>query len=154
MRADGTWASWAGMVAAAALFWPAGARAQIETTLSPVGDVNWSATAGKTVGAGNSVLQVEAGWPGIGFTWLKGLDERSDLGFHVAFNYGLEGTSTSVTGVNLAIPYRRTLAYMGDTTIAFDMQPGISLYRNNGALFGIGGPIGIVAGVQVNPQLT
>ena len=48
MRADGTWAVWAGMVAAAALFGPAVARAQIETTLSPVGDANWSATAGRT----------------------------------------------------------------------------------------------------------
>src|SRR5205814_7217735 len=65
MRADGAWAGWAGMVAAAALFWPAVARAQIETTLSPVGEANWSATAGRTAGAGNAVLHAAAGWPGI-----------------------------------------------------------------------------------------
>ena len=154
MRMAGIWRIPA-VIAIALILAPAASRAQlVETSIQPAAEGNWSATAGRTAGAGNSVLQVEAGWPGIGFTWLKGLDERSDLGFHAAFNYGLEGTSTSVTGVNLAIPYRRTLAYMGDTTIAFDMQPGISLYRNNGALFGIGGPIGIVAGVQVNPQLT
>src|SRR5919199_6950824 len=94
----------AGLVAAA-LLWPAVARAQIETSISPVGDANWTATAGRTVGAGNSVLQAEAGWPGIGFTYLKGLDERSDIGFRVAFNYGLEGTSATATGVNFAVPY-------------------------------------------------
>ena len=154
MRADGAWASWAGMVAAAALFWPAVARAQIETTLSPVGDANWSATAGRTAGAGNAVLQAEAGWPGIGFTYLKGLDERSDIGFHIALNYGLEGTSSSATGVNLAIPYRRTLADSGDTAIAFEVQPGLSIYSNNGAMVGIGGPIGVVAGFHVSPPLT
>ncbi|HYY52755.1 MAG TPA: hypothetical protein VE755_07780, partial [Myxococcales bacterium] len=117
-------------------------------------DANWTATAGRTVGAGNSVLQAEAGWPGIGFTYLKGLDERSDVGFHVAFNYGFEGTSSTATGINLAVPYRRTLADSGDTAIAFEMQPGLSIYSNNGALVGIGGPIGVVAGFHVSPPLT
>jgi len=154
MRVAGNWKS-SGVVAIALILAPAASQAQlVETSVQPIGEADWSATAGRTAGTGNSVLQAEAGWPGIGFTWLKGLDERTDIGFHVAFNYGLEGTSTSVTGVNLAVPYRRTLANMGDTTIAFDMQPGVSLYRNNGALFGIGGPIGVVAGFQVNPQLT
>src|SRR5437763_17152511 len=145
MRTDGGWARLAaGMAAAAALVWPAVARAQIETSVSPFGDANWTATAGRTVGAGNSVLQAEAGWPGIGFTYLKGLDERSDVGFHIAFNYGFEGTSSSATGVNLAVPYRRTLADSGDTAIAFEMAPGLSIYKNNGALVGVGGPIGVV----------
>jgi hypothetical protein len=100
------------------------------------------------------VLQAEAGWPGIGFTWLKGMDERSDLGLHVALNYGFEGTSNTATGFNLAIPYRRTLGTMGDTAFAFEMQPGISIYSNNGVLFGVGGPIGVVAGFHVSPPLT
>ena len=132
MRMAGTWRIPA-VIAIALILAPATSRAQlVETSIQPAAEENWSATAGRTSGAGNSVLQVEAGWPGIGFTWLKGLDERSDLGFHVAFNYGLEGTSTSITGVNLAIPYRRTLAYMGDTTIAFDMQPGRMIPMRSG----------------------
>lgn len=141
-------------VALAAFLLSCPARAQIETSYSPGIEGNWTATAGRTVGAGNSVLQAEAGWPGIGFTWLKGLDERSDAGLHVGFNYGFEGTSNPVTGFNLAVPYRRTLATMGDTAIAFEAQPGISIYSNNGAMVGIGGPVGVVAGFHVSPQLT
>lgn len=132
-----------------------GARAQLETSVSPLGESGaWSATAGRTAGSGNSVLQAEAGWPGIGFTWLKGVDERSDLGLHLGFNYGFEGTSNTVSGFNIAVPYRRTLATSGDTSIAFEMQPGLSIYSNNGAMVGVGGPIGVVAGLQVTPQLT
>ena len=145
----------AGALAMALLFAGA-ARAQlVETTISPAGDFNWSATAGRTVGDNNSVLQAEAGWPGIGFTYLKGLDERTDLGFHVGFNYGLEGTTQSLAGLNLAIPYRRALGTMGDTTIAFRSDPGLSIYGNNGTVrFGVGGPIGIVAGFKMDPRLT
>jgi len=143
-----------GAALAALAFAPA-ARAQIEAPFSAEPSGDWTATAGRTVGAGNSVLQAEAGWPGIQFTWLKGIDERSDIGLHLGFNYGFEGTSNSATGFNLAVPYRRTLATMGDTSIAFQAQPGLSIYNNNGsALVGVGGPIGVVAGFQVSPRLT
>jgi hypothetical protein len=140
---------------ALAVFLPASAaRAQLETSTSSTGEADWTATAGRTAGSGNSLFQTEAGWPGIGFTWLKGLDERSDLGLHLGFNYGFEGTSNTVTGFNIAVPYRRTLATTGDTSIAFEMQPGLSIYSNGGALVGIGGPIGVVAGFRLSPQLT
>jgi hypothetical protein len=139
---------------AAVLLSPAAARAQIETSFSPGSDANWTATAGRTVGAGNSVFQAEAGWPGIGFTYLKGLDERSDIGFRVAFNYGLEATSASATGVNFAVPYRRTLTASGDTALAFQMQPGLYIYSNSGAMVAVGGPIGLVAGWRITPPLT
>jgi hypothetical protein len=147
----------AAFASAVALLAPAGARAQlIETTsISPAGDMNWSATAGRTVGANNSALHVEAGWPGIGFTYLKGLNERTDLGFHVGFNYGFEGTSNTAAGLNLAVPFRRTLGVAGDATIAFRTDPGISFYGNQGSLlFGVGGPVGVVAGVKPDPRLT
>src|SRR5438132_11340599 len=117
MRMAGNWNS-SGGVAIALILAPAASQAQlVETSVQPIGEADWSATAGRTAGTGNSVLQAEAGWPGIGFTWLKGLDERTDIGFHVAFNYGLEGTSTSVTGLNLSVPYRHTLSNMGHTTM-------------------------------------
>lgn len=141
---------------AAALALPLAARAQlVETTISPAGDGNWSATAGRTAGLNNTVLQAEAGWPGIGFTYLKGVDERTDVGFHVGFNYGLEGTTNSTAGINLAVPFRHTLGSMGDTTFAFETMPGLSIYGNNGGvLVGVGGPIGVVAGFRIDPQLT
>jgi hypothetical protein len=137
------------------LAWSGESRAQlVETSVEPVGTANWTATAARTVGTGNTVLQVEAGWPGIGFTFLKGLDERSDIGFHVAFNYGFEGTTNSVSGVNLAVPYRRTLTSSGDTALAFHMEPGLTLYGHDGLLVGIGGPIGVIAGFHVSNPLT
>ncbi|HUJ29270.1 MAG TPA: hypothetical protein VLW85_24790 [Myxococcales bacterium] len=141
---------------AALLLAPFAARAQlVETSIPVTGDLNWSATAGRTIGQNNSALQAEAGWPGIGFTWLHGIDPRSDVGLHVGFNYGLEGTTNTTAGVNVAVPYRRTLGGLGDTSFLFEMQPGFSMYGNNGGvLFGVGGPLGVVAGFKMSPQLT
>ena len=131
------------------------ARAQlVETSFTPVGDTNWSATAGRTAGAGNAVLQAEAGWPGIGFTYLRGMDELTDVGLHVGFNYGFEGTTNNIVGFNLAVPYRRTIGDMAGATFAFQTQPGLSIYGNHGAMVGVGGPIGVVAGFKMSPQLT
>ncbi|MCA1829295.1 MAG: hypothetical protein LC689_20415 [Myxococcales bacterium] len=144
------------LVTMAAALLATGARAQlIETTINATGDNNWSATAGRTVGNGNSVLQAEVGWPGVGFTYLKGANETTDIGFHVGFNYGFEGTTNSVAGFNLAVPYRHTLGVVGDTAIAFRADPGLTIYGNKGsALVGVGGPIGVVAGFRLDPRLT
>jgi hypothetical protein len=139
-----------------ALLLPCAANAQlVEATIEPAGDLNWSTTAGRTVGSGNSAFQIEAGWPGIDFTWLHGVDERTDWGFRASFNYGLEGTSTSVTGVNVAVPYRHTFGIIGDTSVAFQAAPGVSIYgHDGGAMAGIGGPIGIVCGFKLDPHFT
>ena len=147
---------WALGLLAAAVLSPAGARAQIETSFdSTSGGNNWSATAGRTVGAGSSVLQAEAGWPGIGFTYLHGVSADTDLGFHVGFNYGFEGTTTTVSGLNLAVPYRHVLGQAGDTTFTFRTDPGLTIYGNHGsALVGVGGPIGLVVGFHIDPRLT
>lgn len=141
--------------ALAALLAPIAGRAQIETSIPVSHDADWSATAGRTAGENATVLQAEAGWPGIGFTWLHGIDQQSDVGLHLGFNYGLEGTTNTTAGVNVAVPYRRALGRIGGAAFAFEMQPGVSLYGNHGGvLFGVGGPIGVVAGFHVSPQLT
>jgi opacity protein-like surface antigen len=147
--------SWMMGLAAAALLLPRAAKAQlIETTIDPA-SANWTATAARTVGNNNSVLQAEAGWPGIGFTWLHGANETTDVGLHVGFNYGFEGTANTVTGFNLAVPYRHLLGQMGDTTIAFRTDPGLTIYGNHGsALVGVGGPIGVVMGFRLDARLT
>ena len=142
-----------GLLAAALL--PLGARAQIETSLDSTTGGNWSATAGRTVGNGNSVLQAEAGWPGIGFTYLHGATADTDIGFHVGFNYGFEGTTSTVSGLNLAVPYRHVLGQAGDTTFSFRTDPGLTIYGNHGsAMVGVGGPIGVVVGFRIDPRLT
>jgi hypothetical protein len=132
------------------------ARAQlVETTIQPAGGLNWSTTAGRTVGMGNTALQLEAGWPGVSFTYLHGVDERTDWGFRASFNYGLEGTNQAENGVNLALAFRRTLGWISDTAVAVEAAPGFSIYSNNGSkMVGIGGPIGLVCGFKLDPQLT
>lgn len=133
------------------------AHAQVETS-APFGRPSggtWTATGGETVGRDQGVAHVEAGWPGVGFTFLRGMDERTDLGFHVGFNYGFEGTANSVVGLNLAVPIRHRLAGGGDTSIALRADPGLSVYGNKGAaLVGVGGPVGIVAGFRMDPHLS
>ncbi len=143
-------------VAAGAMLFAAGARAQlVETSIASIGDNNWSATAARTVGNGNSVVGAEVGWPGVGFTWLHGANDTTDVGLHLGLNYGFEGTTNTVIGLNLAVPYRTEIGHMGDTTFAFTTQPGITIYGNHGsALVGIGGPIGVVAGFKIDPRMT
>ena len=101
MRTMAWWAAAVLVLAAAA------ARAQVEQypgtagTIIPIGDTAWSATAGRTIGSGNSVVQAEVGWPGVSFTYLHGANERTDFGARVNFNYGFMNTTNSLTGVDL-----------------------------------------------------
>ena len=147
-----------GVVAGALLLLSAGARAQaLDTTigLGPRSDLNWSSISGRTVGNNNSVVQAEAGWPGIGLTYLKGYNDLTDIGFHVGLNYGFEGTTNTATGLNLAVPIRRTISQGDKVNVAVHVDPGLTIYSNYGsALVGVGGPIGVVAGYNVDPRLT
>jgi hypothetical protein len=139
------------------------ARAQVEQypgtagTIIPIGDTAWSATAGRTVGSGNSVLQAEAGWPGVSFTYLHGANERTDFGARINLNYGFMNTTNSLAGVDLQVPYRYRMTDTGSGGINVVLQasPGLTLYSNHGdTLFGVGGPLGIVVGGRVSESLT
>ena len=148
-----------GFVAGAALLFSSNARAQTLDTSSgatiSASDANWSATAGRTVGAGNAVLQAEAGWPGIGLTYLRGYNDLTDYGFHVGLNYGFEGTTNTATGLNLAVPIRRNLLPGDRLNVAVHVDPGFTIYSINGkAQAGVGGPLGLVAGYNLTQQLT
>ncbi len=147
-----------GFLSGAALLFSANARAQtLDTSAGTItsSNSNWSATAGRTVGTNNSIVQAEAGWPGIGLTYLKGYDDKTDYGFHVGLNYGFEGTTNSATGLILAVPLRRNLMPGERLNVAVHVDPGVSIYSNNGAaLVGVGGPIGVVAGYNIDPRLT
>lgn len=139
-------------LAAAALLCAAGAaRAQTPST-------EWSATAARTVPRDQTALQVEAGWPGIDLAFLRGLDSRSDIGLRLGFLYGFEGTSNSVAGLHVQIPYRRLLATGDFASFAFHVDPGFTLYGDNaargGSTVGVGGPLGVIAGFQMDPRLT
>lgn len=144
------------LLAAAALLCAAGSvRAQSQP--SSAGS-DWSATAARTVPRDQTALQVEAGWPGIDLAFLRGLDSRSDIGLRVGFLYGFEGTSNSVAGLHVQVPYRRMIATGDFASFAFHIDPGFTLYGDNtargGSTVGVGGPLGIIAGFQVDPRLT
>ena len=161
MRSAGRIWRW---VAALLLLGAAAARAQVSNefpgtagSVIPIGDGAWSATAAQTVGAGSSVLQAEAGWPGVTFTYLRGANERTDWGARVSFNYGFQNTTNSLAGVDLQVPYRYRLTDNGSGSInvALQASPGLSLYSNHGStLVGVGGPFGVVAGTRVSDSLT
>ncbi|HYV65522.1 MAG TPA: hypothetical protein VE964_04720 [Myxococcales bacterium] len=148
--------------AAALLLGSAGVRAQVAEepgtvgTLIPAGDRNWSATSGQTVGSGNNLLQGEIGWPGFSLTYLHGADERTDYGARVNFNYGFMNTTNNLTGVDLQVPirYRMTDNPSGGINVALQVSPGLTLYSNHGStLFGVGGPLGVVAGTRMSDSL-
>ena len=147
--------------AAAALLGLAGAaRAQVagELTLPGTTDNTWSATAGRTVGAGNSVVLGEIGWPGISVQYMRGLDAQSDLGLKASFLYGFEGTTNSLVGLNLAVPYRRAVYEATRVAISAHLDPGITFYGNRGPetgnIVGVGGPIGATLGFALDDRLT
>ena len=145
--------------AAAALLFSGSARAQsLDTGAGTVigTNENWSATAGRTVGNNNSVIAAEAGWPGIGLTYLKGYDDKTDYGFHIGLLYGFEGaTGHGATGLNLAVPLRRNIMPGDRLNVAVHVDPGVSIYSIAGqASAGVGGPVGVVAGYNLDPRLT
>ena len=145
------------LIAVGALLGASRAEAQVMTggNVYAPGDLSWTATAARTVGAGASVLQGEAGWPGISFTYLKGLDERTDAGLRLAFNYGFEGTTTGVAGLVLSVPVRRFLGGTDSFNYGIHVDPGLAIYGNSGStLFGVTLPVGAVAGIPITPQLT
>jgi len=143
--------------AAVLLLGGAAARAQVEQypgtagTIIPIGDTDWSTTAGRTVGSGNNVLQAEAGWPGVSLTYLHGSSDRTDIGARINFNYGFMNTTNSLTGVDFQVPLRHRVT----DAVVLQASPGLTLYSNHGStLFGISAPVGIVAGGHVSNSLT
>ena len=132
------------------------AQAQVSRRFpAALSDSNWSATQGRTVGTGRNVVTGEAGWPGLAVQWLHGLDPRTDVGLRFGFNYGFENTTASLVGVDLQVPVRRYLMRSGKFDIEAHAAPGFTFYGNHGEmLFGVGGPVGLVAAYQMDSRLT
>jgi hypothetical protein len=132
------------------------AGAQVSRPFPGASSTDWSATQGRTVGAGQNVLTGEAGWPGIAVQYLHGIDPLTDAGVRVQFNYGFVNTTNSLTGVDLQVPVRR---YLARTSSGWDIEghvlPGFTIYGNNGStLFGLTTPVGITAALRIDPKLT
>ena len=143
-------------VAGAVLFAAPMAQAQVSRGFPGVPrESDWSATQARTVGAGQSVVTAEAGWPGIAAQYLFGLDPLTDIGARAAFNYGFQSTTITLPGFDLQVPVRRYLGRSASFDIEAHASPGFTFYGNHGeAIVGIGGPIGVLAAYRVDPRLT
>jgi hypothetical protein len=131
------------------------ARAQIASSSPRSSRDDWSATQARTLGAGRNAVTGEAGWPGIGLQYLYGLDDATDVGGRIGFNYGFFNTTASLIGVDLQAAFRRFLMRSGDFDIEAHATPGIAIYGNHGlTLFGVEAPVGLVAAYRVDPRLT
>jgi hypothetical protein len=145
-----------GIALFATLLFAEAARAQVSRSFpGPPAYADWSATAARTVGTGQNVVTGEAGWPGIAFQYLHGIDARTDIGARVAFNYGFVNTTNNLNGLDLQVPMRRFLTTSGSFDIEAHASPGFTFYGNHSStLFAIGGPLGLLAAYRVDPRLT
>src|SRR5262249_21858792 len=114
----------------------------------------WSVLTGRTVGANENFVHVQAGWPGISGTLLHGYSPTVDLGGIFTFNYGLEGDVQASTdaGIKLQGLARLLLMDSGRYNFGLNFAPGFLIYfAHSRTLFGITIPVAAVFGIPVSP---
>lgn len=115
----------------------------------------WSVLSGKTVGAGNNVFHGQIGWPGLSGTLLHGASSKLDIGGRFTFNYGFEGAVEDISpGFKLQGVLRLQLAQIQKVSLGLKFEPGMMLYIEDGANFGIALPVGFVVGIPASSALT
>jgi hypothetical protein len=114
-----------------------------------------SVLTGRTVGTGNNVVHVQAGWPGISATLLHGYTPTVDLGGIFSFNYGYEGDVNIVhPGLKLQGLVKFTVLDTPKYNLGIWFAPGYLVYFFGGAvgtLSGVTFPIGAMFGLPVTP---
>ena len=140
-------------IVVAALMLAATATAASAQEYSRGGAAHWSTVTGETVSPGRDALRFGLGWPGIDFTYLHGLNDRSDVGAHFELLYGVEQTSVSQFGLGFGVPYRMVFNRHERVTIELHIEPGMHLYPENGTAFFLKAPFGGTLGIQITPEL-
>jgi hypothetical protein len=140
-----------------AVFLFAGAASAQEYARSPGGANHWSTVTGETVSPDRDALRFDLGWPGIGFTYLHGLGDRRDIGFHFELLYGWEQTSNSKFGLGFGVPYRLIVNRHERVSVELHIEPGMRVYPGNAVTgasdFFIRAPFGGTLGLQITPEL-
>jgi hypothetical protein len=116
----------------------------------------WSVLSGQTVGEGATVLEAQAGYPGISAGLLHGLSPKLDLGGLITFNYGVEGSLTTVTpGVKFQGLLRTTLVQGDQLNLGLWFAPGPFFYffGSNDTRAGIAMPFGLTLGIAVSSAI-
>ena len=114
---------------------------------------SWSVLTGRTVGGGQSVLDIEAGYPGISVSYLHGLSSRVDIGGAFTFNYGLEGTTIIFPGIKPQFLLKFGLLDTGKVNLALTFSPALLMYFGNGVVFGMAIPVGLNLGFPLMDSL-
>ena len=139
------------LTASAAIAEPAPAAA----TGAPAGAPgHWSVLTGETVSSDRDAIAFEVGWPGVSFSYLHGVTDRTDVGIRFDLLYSYENTTDTAFGVGADVPLRLVVNRSDLVSIALHVDPGLRIYsRNGGTDFMTRFPVGGVIGVQATPQL-
>ncbi|HEX4383967.1 MAG TPA: hypothetical protein VH083_13500 [Myxococcales bacterium] len=139
----------------AALLFAGGASAQtLSLTNSAAGPSHWSTETGETVSPGRDALKFDLGWPGLGVTYLHGVNDRTDFGVHFELLYGAEQTSASHFGLGFGVPLRLIVNRHERITVEVHVEPGMRVYPDSDfTSFFLRAPFGGTLGVQITPEL-
>ncbi len=124
---------------------------------APSGDAAWTLDSGKTVGADQTAIWGQVGFPGVWAELVHGIDPLTEIGGKFAFDYGQEGVVNGccIVGLDFQFLLRRNFFDNGKIWIAGTFQPGFILEFPSGATqFGLAFPLGVQFGFPVSPQLT
>lgn len=115
---------------------------------------HWSVLTGETVSSDRDAIAFEVGWPGVSFSYLHGVTDRTDVGIRFDLLYSYENTTDTAFGVGADVPLRLVVNRSDLVSIALHVDPGLRIYsRNGGTDFMTRFPVGGVIGVQATPQL-
>src|SRR3954452_24881583 len=118
---------------------------------------HWSVATGETVSPSADAFRFDLGWPGVGFTYLHGLSDRTDMGVQFDLLYGWENTNRSKFGFGFGVPLRLVVNRKDKVTIGLHIDPGIRVYTGDnvtgGTDFFLRFPVGGILGIQVTPEL-
>ncbi len=124
--------------------------------VAPGSPGHWSVATGETVSTHADAFRFDVGWPGVGFTYLHGLSDRSDIGARFDLLYGWEQTDHSKFGFGFGVPFRLVLNRKEKITLGVHIDPGIAVYTGNNYTgntdFFLRFPVGGILAVQVNNQ--
>jgi hypothetical protein len=133
------------------------AQAAAPGRLSAGAPGHWSVATGETVSPSSDAFRFDLGWPGLSFTYLHGLSDRSDMGMQFDLLYGWENTGRSKFGFGFNVPLRVVVNRKDKVTIGLHIDPGIRAYTGDavtgGGDFFLRFPVGGILGVQVTPEL-
>jgi hypothetical protein len=122
--------------------------------VTPITPGHWSVATGETVSPDHDAISFEMGWPGIVFGYLRGLSDRTDLGFKISLLYSYENTNTTIFGAGGDIPLRTVVNRHEKVSLGLHIDPGVRVYTNNTASdFITRFPVGGVLGIQATPEL-